>query len=116
MGLFGDDTGQDGRLDELERQVRRLVEEVQQLSIDLGVTRTELLRARMDLRGVVKVADIDPSIVALNDLASTSRAALDDAKDSNDKSWGSFQKALQSAVDDLRRAVDAAWVQQAEPS
>ncbi|MBX3314416.1 MAG: hypothetical protein KF906_08860 [Actinobacteria bacterium] len=116
MGIFGDDLGQDERLDELERQVRRLVEEVQQLTVDLGVTRTELLRARLDLKQSVRTADIDPAISALNDLAARSRAALRGARDAGDDQWRSIQADLEAVLDELRREVDAAWVQESQPS
>ena len=42
MGLFGHDDEQDDRLDAIERQLRRITEQVGELSIDLGATRMEL--------------------------------------------------------------------------
>ena len=47
--------------------MRRLIEQVAQLSIDLGVTRTELRRLTLTVEGKVTEADVDPAIVSLNE-------------------------------------------------
>ncbi|MCB0973359.1 MAG: hypothetical protein KDB86_02245 [Actinobacteria bacterium] len=116
MGVFNNDDQQDARLDELEREMRRVVEEVQQLSIDLGVTRMELLRARIDLKAATKTADgavqtssIDPAIAALNDSASATRAKLKEAKASGEEQWDAIRKEVDQQLDDLKASVDKAW-------
>ena len=63
MDLFGIKE-HDERHDEVERQLRRLIEQVAQLSIDLGVTRTELRRLSLTVERKVTEADVDPGIVA----------------------------------------------------
>ncbi|MCZ6739969.1 MAG: hypothetical protein O7C01_09420 [Actinobacteria bacterium] len=56
----------DQRHDEVERQLRRLIEQVAQLGIDLGVTRTELRKLDLTVAGKVSEADLDPSFAAVN--------------------------------------------------
>lgn len=109
MGIFGDDDSQDARLDQLEWHVRRLVEEVQQLSIDLGVTRTELLRARIDLGGAVRKGDVDPSIVALNEAAGESRKHVDAARSASEDRWGELRQRADESLDQLRAQIDEAF-------
>lgn len=109
MGIFGDDDSQDARLDQLEWHVRRLVEEVQQLTIDLGVTRTELLRARLDLAGAVQVSDVDPSIVALNDAANQSRGHLEAARSAGAEQWDELRKRADESLDQIRNQIDSAF-------
>ena len=65
MDLFGIKE-HDQRHDEVERQLRRLIEQVAQLSIDLGVTRTELRRLALTVEGKVSEADVDPALIALD--------------------------------------------------
>ena len=65
---------------ETERALRRIVEQVAQLSIDLGVTRTELRRLSLDVSNLagetVQTADVDPSVIALNESIKAARVRL----------------------------------------
>ena len=57
----------EARHDEVERQMRRLIEHVAQLSIDLSVTRTDLRRLGLVVEGKVSEADLDPSFATVNE-------------------------------------------------
>jgi hypothetical protein len=75
MDLFGM-REHDARHDEGERQLRRLIEQVAQLSIDLGVTRTDIRRLSLVVEGKVDDADVDEAIVALNERVKQARVKL----------------------------------------
>ena len=101
MDLFGI-KGHDARHDEVERQLRRLIEQVAQLSIDLGVTRAELRRLSLTVEGKVSEADIDPSIVSLNDGIQKAREKLAAAQAAAEENWVAVSAELASSLDELR--------------
>ena len=104
MDLFGIKE-HDERHDEVERQLRRLIEQVAQLSIDLGVTRTELRRLSMTVEGKVSDADVDPAIVALNEGIKEARVKLAAAQDAAEENWAAVNDELSEAIDALREEV-----------
>ena len=101
MDLFGMKE-HDERHDEVERQLRRLIEQVAQLSIDLGVTRTELRRLTLTVEGKVSEADIDPAIVSLNEGIIDARMKLAAAQDAAEENWAAISDELSEAIDSLR--------------
>lgn len=101
MDLFGMKE-HDERHDEVERQLRRLIEQVAQLSIDLGVTRTELRRLALTVEGKVAEADLDPAIVSLNEGIKDSRIKLAAAQDAAEENWAAVNDELSEAIDSLR--------------
>lgn len=101
MDLFGIKE-HDARHDEVERQLRRLIEQVAQLSIDLGVTRTELRRLSLTVEGNVSEADVDPSMVALNEGIQKARVKLAAAQAAAEENWATVSAELASSLDDLR--------------
>jgi multidrug resistance efflux pump len=101
MDLFGMKE-HDERHDEVERQLRRLIEQVAQLSIDLGVTRTELRRLTLTVEGKVSEADIDPAIVSLNEGITDARVKLAAAQDAAEENWAAINDELSEAIDSLR--------------
>jgi len=101
MDLFGIKEHED-RHDEVERQLRRLIEQVAQLSIDMGVTRTELRRLSLTVEGKVSEADVDASIVALNEGAKRARVKLAAAQDAAEENWAAVNDELSEAIDSLR--------------
>jgi len=101
MDLFGMKE-HDERHDEVERQLRRLIEQVAQLSIDLGVTRTELRRLTLTVEGKVSEADIDPAIVSLNEGIIDARVKLAAAQDAAEENWAAINDELSEAIDSLR--------------
>jgi hypothetical protein len=44
IGIFGHDTEQDERLDAIGHHMRRMTEQIGQRSVDLGMTRMEMLK------------------------------------------------------------------------
>ena len=102
MDLFGLQE-HDDRHDEVERQLRRLVEQVAQLTIDMGQTRTELRALRAVTEGKVDAGDVDPALLALNDKIKAARAKLAAAEVAADEGWASFNVELREAVDGVRR-------------
>lgn len=100
----------DERHSETERLLRRLVEQVGQLSIDLGVTRTELRRARLDLEelreSTVSTEDVDPALVKLNEMVKAARERLDDTREAASEQWETSQAELFAAIEELNAALD----------
>jgi multidrug resistance efflux pump len=92
----------DARHDEVERQLRRLIEQVAQLSIDLGVTRTELRRLSLTVEGKVSEADVDASILSLNDGIKKARVKLAAAQSAAEENWATVSEELASSLDELR--------------
>ncbi len=101
MDLFGMKE-HDERHDEVERQLRRLIEQVVQLSIDLGVTRTELRRVGLTVEGKVSEADVDPTIVSLNEGIKDARVKLSVAQEAAEENWAAVNNELSDAIDSLR--------------
>ena len=100
MDLFGIKELRE-RHDQVERQLRRLIEQVAQSSIDLGVTRTELRRLSLTVEGKVAEADIDPGIVALNEGITQARAKLAAAQQAAKENWVAVNDELTDAIDTL---------------
>lgn len=107
MDLFGIKE-HDQQHDAIERQLRRLIEQVAQLSIDLGVTRTELRRLDLTVGGKVSEADLDPSFDAINAGVIKARQKLAAAQAAAEKNWSAVNDELSDAMDDLHTALDDA--------
>ena len=101
MDLFGMKE-HDDRHDGVERQLRLLIEQVAQLSIDLGVTRTELRRLALTVEGKVSEADVDPAIVSLNQGIKDARVKLAAAQEAAEENWAAVNDELSEAIDSLR--------------
>jgi ABC-type transporter Mla subunit MlaD len=104
MDLFGMKE-HDERHDEVERRLRRLIEQVAQLSIDLGVTRSDLRRLGLTVDGKVAEADLDPIIVDLNDGVRDARVKLAAAQDAAEENWAAVNDELGDAVDGLGKSM-----------
>lgn len=104
MDLFGIKE-HDGRHDEVERQLRRLIEQVAQLSIDMGVVRTELRSLALKAEGVV--AEIDPAIISLNKGISEARLKLAEAQGAAEETWADVADELTASIDSLRTNIEA---------
>lgn len=101
MDLFGLQE-HDDRHNEIERRLRRLIEQVAQLSIDLGVTRTQLRALSLDVAGKADTADIDPALIALNDGIKDARVKLAAAAEAADESWNELGDELADAIEEMR--------------
>ena len=82
--------------------MRRLVEQVAQLSIDLGMTRTELRRLSLTVEGKVSEADVDPALVALDAGIKDARVKLAEAKAAADENWVALNVELETSINELR--------------
>jgi len=101
MDLFGIKE-HDERHDETERNLRRLVEQVAQLSIDLGVTRTQLRGLSLSVEGKVSEDDVDPALAALNDGIETARDKLAAAEEAAKENWAAANDELSGALASMR--------------
>jgi len=109
MGLFGHDDEQDDRLDAIESQMRRMTEQIGQLSVDLGVTRMELLKARVAVDDAVKAAEVDPMFGQLNESLVKAREKLEASKEAADDAWATLQGSSDEALETMRTGIDSAW-------
>ena len=88
---------------DLERHVRRLVEQVAQLTIDLGETRMQLRKLALEVEGKVSVDEIDPALVALNEGIKQAREQLGETQGAAEEAWDELSNELDDAVNELRR-------------
>lgn len=105
MDLFGIKE-HDERHDEVERHIRRLVEQVAQLSIDLGVTRSELRRLSLTVEGKVTEADVDPALIALDAGVKDARVKLAEAQSAAEENWAAVNEELSASIDTLRARLE----------
>lgn len=105
MDLFGIKE-HDERHDEVERQLRRLIEQVAQLGIDLGVTRTELRRLSLTVEGKVSEADVDPALLALDSGIKAARVKLAEAQNAANENWAAVNEELDASINELRANLD----------
>jgi hypothetical protein len=107
MDLFGIKE-HDERHDEMERQLRRLIEQVAQLTIDLGVTRTQMRSLQLQVDGKVAEGDLDPSVIALNQGIKDARVKLAEAEAAADEQWADLLDGLSASIDTVREQTTAA--------
>ena len=105
MDLFGIKE-HDERHDEAERQLRRLIEQVAQLSIDLSMTRAELRALSNVVEGKVSTAELDPAFIGLNEGVKAARIKLKEAQDAADEEWGRINDELAASVEELRSELE----------
>ena len=109
MGIFGHDAEQDERLDAIEHHMRRMTEQIGQLSVDLGVTRMELLKARVAVGEAVKATELDPVFGQLNVVLKDTRAKLEASQAASDEAWITLQDSSDNALETMRTGVESAW-------
>ena len=110
MDIFGIQEHDDQHI-ETERALRRIVEQVAQLSIDLGVTRMELRRLTLDVGKLagetVQEADVDPAVIAMNESIKAARVRLLAAQEAANQEWAAKEAELSAALDDVRSQLNA---------
>ena len=106
MDLFGIKE-HEAKHDAMEQQLRRLVEQVAQLSIDLGFTRAQVRGLSLRVQGKVDAADVDPAVAALNEGIKEARVKLAAAKDAAEADWAALNDEVSKAVDKLREELAA---------
>ena len=105
MGLFGDDKRQDEQIAALEEHLRILTETVQANQVDLIEGRIALLALQAQIDEKVSAADVDPTIVQLNEELTTARDQLDEATAAASESWATLQQGVRDAFETLRISV-----------
>ncbi|MGI9577770.1 MAG: hypothetical protein ACR2OH_06205 [Microthrixaceae bacterium] len=81
--------------------LRRLVEQVSQLSINLGQTRVELRKLSLKVDGKIGVDDVDPVILGINQAISDARVKLAEVAEAAEENWNELSEQLEDAVDDV---------------
>lgn len=109
MGIFGDDKRQDERLDALENHIRELTQVVQGNQADLAESRISILGVQARLDEKISVADIDPTIVKLNDDLAVARKELDQSAAAASESWAELQGGVNDAFKRLSKSVRGAY-------
>ncbi len=105
MGLFADDKLQDERIAALEEHVRVLTETVQANQVDLAEGRIAILALQAKVDEKVSAADVDPTIVKLNQDLGLARKQLEEASEAASESWGKLQGGVRDAFETLRASV-----------
>jgi len=105
MGLFGDDKRQDEQIAALEEHIRILTETVQANQVDLIEGRIALLALQAQIDEKVSAADVDPTIVQLNEELTTARDQLEEATAAASESWATLQQGVRDAFETLRTSV-----------
>ena len=113
MGLLGDDKRQDEQIAALEEQiaaledqVRMLTETVQSNLVDLIEGRIALLALQAQIHETVSAADVDPSIVQLNEELTTAKDQLEEATVASE----TLHQVARDAFETLRNSVRlAVW-------
>ncbi len=108
MGIFGDDKLQDERLGALENHIRELTQTVQANQADLAETRIAILGLQARIDEKVSAADVDPTIVTLNEELATARKELEKSSAAASESWATLQSGVNDAFESLRQSVKSA--------
>ena len=81
--------------------LRRLVEQVSQLTINLGQTRMELRKLSLKVDGKVAMDDVDPAMVGINQALADARVKLTEVAAAAEENWNTLSEQLEEAVDDV---------------
>lgn len=109
MGIFGDDKLQDERLDALENHIRELTQTVQANQADLAETQIAILGLQAKVDEKISAADVDPSIVKLNEELATARQELDKTSAAASESWAKLQGGVNDAFESLSTSMRSAY-------
>ncbi len=89
-----------------ERVLRRLVEQVGQLSVDLGQTRMDLRRLALAVDGKVEASDVDPLLTATNEALERARVRLAELVAAADEQWDEVSVQFDEAVSAAQTQAD----------
>ncbi|MGI9643922.1 MAG: hypothetical protein ACR2O6_01270 [Ilumatobacteraceae bacterium] len=81
--------------------LRRLVEQVSQLTINLGQTRVELRKLTLQVEGKVAVDDVDPAMVGINQALANARVKLAEVAVAAEENWNALSEQLEGALEDV---------------
>ena len=100
MDLFGLKAHEEQH-EETARVLRRLVEQVSQLTINLGQTRVELRKLSLKVDGKVDVDSVDPVILGINQALADARVKLTEAAAAAEEQWNAVSEELENAIEDV---------------
>jgi uncharacterized protein Yka (UPF0111/DUF47 family) len=113
MGLFGNDSEQDSRLDAMEEWLHGLTGVVQQHKLDTTQLKLELkkLEAKVDkLQDQVgerlSEEDFDPAIMKISDGIAEARVMAAQAAEAAEEGWQKVQQAALDWIDELNASLD----------
>lgn len=109
MGIFGDDKLQDERLDALENHIRELTQTVQANQADLAETQIAILGLQAKVDEKISAADVDPTIVKLNEELATARQELEKTSAAASESWAKLQGGVNDAFESLSTSMRSAY-------
>ena len=109
MDLFGAKE-HDARHDAVEQQLRSLVEQMAQLTIELGEARADISRLQAQLDGKLDAPDPDAMDAELAD----ARAKLGAAKAASEEAWSDIYPQLLTSLGKVRDAIDSAGAKGSE--
>ena len=100
MDLFGIKAHEEEHRD-AHLAIRRLVEQVSQLSIDLGQTRMEVRKLSLKIDGKIDADGVDPAMVGVNQAIADARVKLQEVAVAAEENWNTLSEQLEDAVDDV---------------
>ncbi|MGI9615941.1 MAG: hypothetical protein ACR2QO_23715 [Acidimicrobiales bacterium] len=100
MDLFGLKAHEDEHRD-THLALRRLVEQVSQLTINLAQTRVELRKLTLQVDGKIDTAEVDPAILGVNQALGDARVKLAEVAAAAEENWNAMSEELENAVDDI---------------
>lgn len=106
MDLFGLKAHEEEHSD-THLALRRLVEQVSQLTINLGQTRVELRKLSLKVEGKVGLDDVDPAILGINEALASARVKLAEVAEAAEENWNALSEQLEEAVDDINEQSQA---------
>lgn len=108
MGLFGDDKGQDLRLDALEAHIRQLTQDVNQNRLDVAALRLDLMQVQGVVGEKISAADVDQDLVDLNAQLKEARQEQEEAEAAATESWATLQDGARKSYATLRESIEKA--------
>ena len=100
MDLFGFKAHEEQH-EETARVLRRLVEQVSQLTINLGQTRVEMRKLSLKVDGKVDVESVDPVILGVNQALAEARVKLTEVAAAAEDQWNNLSEQLEDAIEDV---------------
>lgn len=106
MDLFGFKAHEETH-EETARILRRLVEQVSQLTINLGQTRVDLRKLALKVEGKIDAGDVDPVILGINQALADARIRLTEAAAAAEDQWNTISEELEDAIEDVNEKTES---------
>ena len=108
MGLFGNDTEQDARLDAIEEWLQGLTGVVQKNHLATSRLRIDLMQLQSSVDEKLSEEDFDPTVIQLNDQLAKARVKYEEAKSAAADNWASLQAGAMQALEELDQELQEA--------